>query len=148
MLSLTHLVVQTRRGYFLVLSQTLPLFVSLETLCLESSADPKAVVFPELHLDTLPGLRSVTLKGLAPGSIRLSKSCKLHVDSKGRLTEIRSVMHTINIRVGSALQYCECCSAIMRSFRGSPGSKGVIHSQMRQPWCLPIGTPSLQICAA
>lgn len=82
-LGLKHLVVHRARPSFRVLSQTLPLFKSLETLSLESISRAEAVSFPMLHLAGLEHLRSVDLTKLTPGSIQLPTSCMLHVTSSG-----------------------------------------------------------------
>lgn len=80
-LGLKHLVVSEAPPNFGVLSQTLPLFKSLETLSLYSTGS--AGVLPTLHLAELEHLRSVNLEGLTLGSIRLRTSCMLHVTSSG-----------------------------------------------------------------
>ena len=83
-LGLTHLLICEAGTDFEILSQTLALFKSLQTLYLESYAADEEVAFPTLHLAGLQELRSIHLNGLVPGSIRLSASCKLHFSTTGR----------------------------------------------------------------
>ena len=83
---LTHLVVNDAGPDLSVLSQTLPLFRNLETFALGTTMDHEFLIFPTLHLEELPELRSVNLDRLMPGSIRLSKDSWLYVTITGRLT--------------------------------------------------------------
>jgi hypothetical protein len=91
MLGLSHLVVCDAGPAFQRLSQLLPMFKSLETLCLYNCSMPdsskhKEVPFPALHMNVLPKLRNVELDMVLPCSIQLCEACELHSIITGRLT--------------------------------------------------------------
>ena len=86
LLGLAHLEVHNIAPSLLVLSQTLPLFKSLQTLSLQCNSLHPSEDFPALHLDGLTNLSIVYLAHLRVSSIRLSERCKLTIFTTGKPT--------------------------------------------------------------
>lgn len=89
--SLTNLLIFQAGPNLHTLCQLLPQLHALETLSLgvyEYEVFERESV--SLHLDGLKALKSLQLDTLVPSSIRLSKSCKLHIFLNGRLYQTMS----------------------------------------------------------